>query len=937
MKDKREIIRARKAFRRSLKDEKKFLKQGKKEVRKQKKDSAVLDEKAWKNEIKQKLENMREASKARVKQANEDYNHILQNSPPSLLNRKELRDRRLPHARKRLKIAKKQFKEAKVEAKEERKESRKERKTNQKFFYGQETKVKSNFFLQGKNLEELKAKKEVKAAKENLKSTKQTYKFKKISRKAKTFLYVLGREGGELASENEDLESYRTLHETIRKGKRYSRLSYNLGKASVKTGQATGRFTKKRLTNTKERYHHFKDGKGWKLTKDNPSSFKNRYRKLKKQGLLSVRNIYQKLKGAFSFFTFVAGNPVIWIVGGIVFLLLLMMSFFLGFSSASLIQQDEFELTKAYTHLTWEDAEHTRTNDKGITYYTKVDDVMGYMNFKFHDYELQKPVHLFSSETYKDYLSALWHDLNDGEDLKSMQDLYETPKYKLSKDDQEEIKELKEEGVYASMQELDNPFEGKSNEDSLTMTYRYGYYDLDGKPTLQEYILLEAKAHQTIVAPMDGVVSLDGDDVILTNGKGENESRLTLYSIHNGRAIEGTRVLTGDVIGETPDDTGLKVSYQKYKNKKEKLVYVNPQFYFPKVIQLQTTILPAIGQFGGDEFERAKHIYDFLKSQGASPQAIAAILGNWSVESSINPKRAEGDYLSPPVGATDSSWDDETWLAIGGPAIYSGAYPNILHRGLGLGQWTDTADGSTRHTALLNYARTQNKKWYDLDLQLDFMLHGDSPYYQSWLKDFFKNTGSAANLAQLFLTYWEGNSGDKLLERQTRATEWYYQIEKGFSQTNGGQAKSDPQSLEGVRGDLYEHSVPGGGDGMAYAYGQCTWGVAARMNQLGLKLKGSNGEKISIINTMGNGQDWVATASSLGGETGSTPRAGAIVSFVGGTHGTPAIYGHVAFVEKVYDDGSFLVSETNYGGNPNYTFRKISHADSAISFAYTTK
>lgn len=937
MKDKREIIRARKAFRRSLKDEKKFLKQGKKEVRKQKKDSAVLDEKAWKNEIKQKLENMREASKARVKQANEDYNHILQNSPPSLLNRKELRDRRLPHARKRLKIAKKQFKEAKVEAKEERKESRKERKTNQKFFYGQETKVKSNFFLQGKNLEELKAKKEVKAAKENLKSTKQAYKFKKISRKAKTFLYVLGREGGELASENEDLESYRTLHETIRKGKRYSRLSYNLGKASVKTGQATGRFTKKRLTNTKERYHHFKDGKGWKLTKDNPSSFKNRYRKLKKQGLLSVRNIYQKLKGAFSFFTFVAGNPVIWIVGGIVFLLLLMMSFFLGFSSASLIQQDEFELTKAYTHLTWEDAEHTRTNDKGITYYTKVDDVMGYMNFKFHDYELQKPVHLFSSETYKDYLSALWHDLNDGEDLKSMQDLYETPKYKLSKDDQEEIKELKEEGVYASMQELDNPFEGKSNEDSLTMTYRYGYYDLDGKPTLQEYILLEAKAHQTIVAPMDGVVSLDGDDVILTNGKGENESRLTLYSIHNGRAIEGTRVLTGDVIGETPDDTGLKVSYQKYKNKKEKLVYVNPQFYFPKVIQLQTTILPAIGQFGGDEFERAKRIYDFLKSQGASPQAIAAILGNWSVESSINPKRAEGDYLSPPVGATDSSWDDETWLAIGGPAIYSGAYPNILHRGLGLGQWTDTADGSTRHTALLNYARTQNKKWYDLDLQLDFMLHGDSPYYQSWLKDFFKNTGSAANLAQLFLTYWEGNSGDKLLERQTRATEWYYQIEKGFSQTNGGQAKSDPQSLEGVRGDLYEHSVPGGGDGMAYAYGQCTWGVAARMNQLGLKLKGSNGEKISIINTMGNGQDWVATASSLGGETGSTPRAGAIVSFVGGTHGTPAIYGHVAFVEKVYDDGSFLVSETNYGGNPNYTFRKISHADSAISFAYTTK
>ncbi len=43
---------------------------------------------------------------------------------------------------------------------------------------------------------------------------------------------------------------------------------------------------------------------------------------------------------------------------------------------------------------------------------------------------------------------------------------------------------------------------------------------------------------------------------------------------------------------------------------------------------------------------------------------------------------------------------------------------------------------------------------------------------------------------------------------------------------------------------------------MGYAYGQCTWGVAARINQLGLKLKGKNGEKIPIISTMGNGQDW---------------------------------------------------------------------------------
>ena len=102
------------------------------------------------------------------------------------------------------------------------------------------------------------------------------------------------------------------------------------------------------------------------------------------------------------------------------------------------------------------------------------------------------------------------------------------------------------------------------------------------------------------------------------------------------------------------------------------------------------------------------------------------------------------------------------------------------------------------------------------------------------------------NISQLFLIYWEGNSGDKLLERQTRASEWYYQIEKGFSQPNGGTAQSNLKALEAVRGDLFENSIPGGGDGMGYAYGQCTWGVAARINQLGLKLKGKTVRRFQL-------------------------------------------------------------------------------------------
>ena len=84
-------------------------------------------------------------------------------------------------------------------------------------------------------------------------------------------------------------------------------------------------------------------------------------------------------------------------------------------------------------------------------------------------------------------------------------------------------------------------------------------------------------------------------------------------------------------------------------------------------------------------------------------------MGNFMVESGIKAKRAEGDYLNPPIGASSNSWDVPAWLSINGPAIYNGRYPNILRRGLGLGQWTDTGDGSLRHTMLLEYAKKKIK------------------------------------------------------------------------------------------------------------------------------------------------------------------------------------------------------------------------------------
>ncbi|MEG3265884.1 phage tail tip lysozyme [Streptococcus suis] len=858
------------------------------------------------------------------------FDSLLSSANPYDLSHRELKYHRLPQAKARHKQARQHLKAVKEEEQAKRKLS--DQVNQAKHF---------RFFYQSKSLDRLQAEQEVSQSKQDLKQVKAVTRDKSPKTKLKRAGRYLGREVLYLASQDDDLAGARDLVDSGYQVTRYARTGIDTGKAAVKLSKEGTRFIVQRARNTKERYQNWRAGKGFSLKKKEnqlAQRFKHEVARRANQ-TRPLGKIIQSLISSFKqAFMALMGNPVTWIVSGFLLFLLLMMSFFLGFASQTLIQQDEFELTKAYTHMTWEDGEQTRTSEKGITYYTKVDDVMAYMNSQFQDYVLEDRISVLPpSITYKDYLSTLWQDLNGDGGLKTMSDLYDKPPYQLSKEEQDDLKELSEEGIYASLQELENPFEGQSEDDSLSMSYRYGYYHLDGKPTLQDFIILEAPSEQVIVAPLDGTVEIDGGDLIITAGKKASQVKLRLYGIHTGRLATGQKVSAGEIIGQTKDGSGLKVSYQKYDPDEKSLVSVNPAFYFPKVVQLQTTILPHIGQFGGDEFERAKAIYTYLKAKGATNQAIAAILGNWSVESGINPKRAEGDYLSPPVGATESSWDDPAWLSLGGPAIYNGGYPNIIHRGLGLGQWTDTADGSRRHTLLLEYAKRKGKPWYDLELQLDFMLEGDNPYYTNWLKGFFQNTGSPASLAQVFLTYWEGNSGDKLLERQTRAAEWYYQIEKGFSQPNGGTAKSDPATLEAVRGDLFDNSIPGGGDGMGYAYGQCTWGVAARINQLGLKLRGRNGEKIPITSVMGNGQDWVGSASALGGETGSMPQAGAIISFAGGSHGTPIPYGHVAFVEKVYPDGSFLISETNVNGNPNYIFRKISGVDAAMSFAYTVK
>ncbi|MEE3699393.1 phage tail tip lysozyme, partial [Streptococcus uberis] len=284
-------------------------------------------------------------------------------------------------------------------------------------------------------------------------------------------------------------------------------------------------------------------------------------------------------------------------------------------------------------------------------------------------------------------------------------------------------------------------------------------------------------------------------------------------------------------------------------------------------------------------------------------------------ESNVTAKRAESDYLKPPIGASNDSWDNDAWLNMG---FAEGASVGSLvkHRGLGLGMWTDTFDGAIRNTLLRDYAKKKEKKWYDLELQIDFMLEGDNPYYINHLKSILTSNDDVNTLTKRFLNNWEGNAGDKLMERQNNAKQILNFLKNGPLR-GGGTVASSWNFPESYRDKLKNPPTsasmttqPGNG----YPPGQCTWYAYNRLVELGeiKDLSGSYG-------FLGNGQNWVASLASKGWKTSSLPKEGAVVSTLGGFDGTLAIYGHVSIVEVVNPDGSFLMSECNY----NYVQDKV--------------
>lgn len=184
--------------------------------------------------------------------------------------------------------------------------------------------------------------------------------------------------------------------------------------------------------------------------------------------------------------------------------------------------------------------------------------------------------------------------------------------------------------------------------------------------------------------------------------------------------------------------------------------------------------------------DNAKKVWSVFHAWGLPNEQIAGMLGNWSVESGIDPTGYEGIFsehfqgdgqLHRKAYADETAWTmslfadyDRQGKSINKPfyKLPDGSYKP----GRGLGQWT-----GANAKRLEDGATANNKNWYDLDYQLAYALATPSPtgrrnYWESYKKE----QGSVDDYTINFAREWEGNNSDKYPQRQAAARDWLKQM-----------------------------------------------------------------------------------------------------------------------------------------------------------------
>ncbi|KRM11941.1 phage tail tape measure protein [Lentilactobacillus farraginis] len=249
--------------------------------------------------------------------------------------------------------------------------------------------------------------------------------------------------------------------------------------------------------------------------------------------------------------------------------------------------------------------------------------------------------------------------------------------------------------------------------------------------------------------------SADGYYVIYQEFNGKNNSGAHTYvsvgdDVNAGQKIAalgpaGTHVHIGvskhNPFSNNPDSTSgwfdvtkmrsTKAKKAAKKNKQassalSKLVSkeIAPQLKWVKK-HLRASNIGSLG-LSGSIASRAKTLYDAIKSAypSATKKGIEAVLGNWLLESGLNPG------IQNSIGAS------------------------------GLGQWY-----KGRFTALKAYAKKHGASWKNAGAQIGFALNGDSSN-SSILKSVLRGKGSVSSLAAKFSSEWErgGHTGEHVAD-----------------------------------------------------------------------------------------------------------------------------------------------------------------------------
>jgi surface antigen len=112
----------------------------------------------------------------------------------------------------------------------------------------------------------------------------------------------------------------------------------------------------------------------------------------------------------------------------------------------------------------------------------------------------------------------------------------------------------------------------------------------------------------------------------------------------------------------------------------------------------------------------------------------------------------------------------------------------------------------------------------------------------------------------------------------------------------------------------------GGSQGNPFPYGQCTYHAYETRPDI-YDYATTHGQPRAGW----NGYQWSLKAAAVGYVVGATPTRGSLAVFSREYFGGPNYdnaggqYGHVGYVESVNTDGSFVMSERNWSGNPNVT------------------